>query len=134
MRLAVLVEKQRFRAFRARFAGAPRHHFFHLAGDATFFELGFEDLMDFRIFILILDLIAAFFAADFALAQHSGLACLPAVGGVLARDALIHHQVSGRCGTDVEVLMQPQPLACARKIKTALLPVAADARLIAALR
>jgi len=69
--LAVLVEKQHFRAFGSGFAGAPRHHFFHLAGDATFFELGFEDLMDLRIFILILDLIAAFFAADFALAQHS---------------------------------------------------------------
>ena len=73
--------------------------------------------MDLRIFILVLDLIAAFFAADFALAQHGGLTRLPAVGRVLARDALIHHQVSCRSGADVEMLVQPESLAGARQIR-----------------
>src|SRR6266542_3783040 len=90
--LAVLVEKERFRAFCT----------------------GLEDLMDLRIFILILDLMAAFLAADFALAQHRGLARLPAIGGVLTRDALIHHQIGGGGRADVEMLMQPESLAGAR--------------------
>ena len=58
--LPVFVEKESFRAFRASLASTPGHHFFHLARDAALFELGLEDLMDLGIFILVLDLMAAF--------------------------------------------------------------------------
>ena len=43
-------------------------------------------------------------------------------------------EVGGGCGADVEVLVEPEPLACAGEVEAALLPVAADALFLAALR
>src|SRR5262249_17827900 len=109
------------RRFGSGLAGTPGDHVFHFAGDAALAQLFLEYVMDIRLLVLILDLVAAFLATGLACAQHSRLVCLPAIGRILAGKTLVQNQVGGRCRTDVEVLMQPKSLSGARKIETAFL-------------
>src|SRR5262245_32504295 len=129
----MLVWEVRLRRFGSGLAGTPGDHVFHFARDATLAQLFLEYMMDILLLVLVLHLVAAFLATDLARAQHSRLACLPAIGGILAGKALVQNQVGGRRGTNIEMLMQPKPLAGARKIEAAFLPVTADARLVAPL-
>src|SRR5262245_32103775 len=107
----MLVRKVSLGGFGSGLAGTPWHHIFHFTGDAALAQLVFENSMDIRLLVLVLNLVAAFLATHFTRAQHRRLARLPSGCRIFAGKALVQDQVSGRRGTHVEVLMQPKPLA-----------------------
>src|SRR5262249_44880183 len=129
----MLVWEVSLRGFGSRFASTPGDHVFHFASDATLAQLFLEYTMDISLLVLVLYLVTAFLTTDLARAQYSRFACLPTMGRILARKALIQNQVGGRCWTDVKVLMQPKSLSGSRKIEAAFFPVTADARFVAPL-
>src|SRR5262249_27798853 len=98
----MLVWEVSLRGFGSRFAGTPGDHVFHFASDATLAQLFLKYTMDISLLVLVLYLVPAFLPTDLARPHYRKFACLPTMGRILARRALIQNQVVGRCWTDVK--------------------------------